>query len=129
MPPDRADDVSVRLRRLEDRNEIAEVMHRYAEGVRAGSAEAMAACFSDDASIEYGKDVARGGVEILAYFSRQLESLAVDRIASTPLVGNLTIELDGDRARCASTVLAIHARRREGREVVLVRGTRNDDDL
>ena len=129
MASDRTDDVSGRLRRLEDRNEIAELMYRYAEGVRAGSAEAMAACFSDDASIDYGQDVRRGRLEILGYFSQQLESLAHDRLASTPVVGNLTIDLDGDGARCESTVLAIHALRREGRDIVIVRGTRNDDDV
>jgi len=122
-------DLAERLRRLEDREAIAELMSRYAEAVRLGSAEAMADCFSEDASIEYGADVKRGKRELLGYFSQQLESLAEDRLASTPLIGNLTIDLDGDAARCESTVLAIHARRPEGRGVVVVRGTRNDDDV
>jgi hypothetical protein len=89
----------------------------------------MADCFSDDAAIEYGPDVRRGKREILRYFAQQLESLAQDRLASTPLVANLAIDLDGDAARCESTVLAIHARRPEGRDVVVVRGTRNHDDV
>src|SRR5262245_20903255 len=134
MQPDPAEDVSARVRRLEDRSEITELMHRYAEGVRTGSAEAMAACFSDDASIDYGEGgVVSGSREIGAYFARQLESRALpsldERLASTPVVSNLTIELDGDSARCGSTVLAVHAGLRGGRECVLVRGTRNDDDV
>jgi len=112
-------------------------MHRYADGVRRGSAEAMAACFSDDASIEYGHGGTwHGREQILDYFSRALDRAARDtplslddRRASTPVVSNLRIELDGDAARCESTVLAIHAGSSGEGESVVVRGTRNVDDV
>jgi ketosteroid isomerase-like protein len=128
-------ELAARLRRLEDRSEIADLMSRYAEGVRLGSAEEMAACFTDDAAIEYGSGaVERGRDQIAAYFAAMLEPAASplafdERLASSPLVSNVVVELDGDSAHCGSTVLALHAGARDGRAFVVARGTRNEDEL
>jgi hypothetical protein len=134
VPDDAPSELGARLRRLEDRAEIADLMNRYAEAVRLGSAATMSECFSDDASIDYGEgSLVCGREQILGYFAAMLAAAAPaaldERLASTPFVSNVAIELDGDDARCESTVLAIHAGLRGGRGVVVVRGTRNDDAL
>jgi len=134
---DRCAELAARLRRLEDRNEIVDLMSRYAEGVRLGAADAMAACFTDDAAIEYGAGVVmRGRDKIAAWFASMLEPATRDsplefdeRLASTPVVSNVLIQVEGDTARCGSTVLAIHAGARDGRSSVVTRGTRNEDEL
>ena len=126
-----------RLRNLEDRSAIVELVNRYADGVRLGDAELITSCFSDDASIDYGHGrVMQGRQRISAYFSELLgptseeAPLAFDlRLASTPVVSNVEIELEGDAAHCESACLAIHAGRRHERDFVVVRGTRNVDEL
>jgi hypothetical protein len=46
-------------------------------------------------------------------------------LASTPLTGNIQIELQEDTARCESMTLAIHAGYLAGKGPMVVRGTRN----
>ena len=126
-----------RLRELEDRAEIADLVNRYGEAVRQGSAELIVSCFSADASIDYGDgQVIVGRRDILRYFTENLEAtgsesvVALDqRLAATPVKTNVLISVDGDEARCESMCLAIHAGLREGECSIVVRGTCNIDDL
>jgi ketosteroid isomerase-like protein len=132
-----ADDTAARLRALEDRAGITDVVNRYGEGVRTGDAELVASCFATDATIDHGHgQVVTGIGDIRKYFAGQLESTARssvltfdDKVASTPVMSNVLIELDGDEAHCESMCLAIHVGYRDGQGVVMVRGTRNIDDL
>lgn len=123
---------------LTDRAEISDLINRYGEGVRIRDIEILASCFSDDAVLDYGHIQVVGADEIRAFFGGGTGSapgsnqsvLALDeRVASTPIMSNVMIELAGDEAHCESMCLAIHAGFAGGAGSVIVRGTRNIDDL
>jgi SnoaL-like domain len=124
---------------LSDRAEINDLINRYGEGVRVRDIEMVASCFSDDAVLDYGPAVVTGADAIRAFFGggtgagsgNDRSVLALDeRVASTPLMSNVMIELnDDDEAHCESMCLAIHAGFAAGEGSVIVRGTRNVDDL
>jgi hypothetical protein len=123
---------------LNDRAEINDLVNRYGEGVRVRDIEMLASCFSDDAVLDYGHSQVVGADDIRAFFAggtgaapgSSRSVLALDeRVASTPMMSNVMIELDGDEAHCESLCLAIHAGFAAGAGSVIVRGTRNVDDL
>ena len=69
-------------------------------------------------SFDYGPVEVVGADDIRAFFSNGTGAasgsnrsvLALDeRVASTPMMSNVMIELDGDEAHCESMCLAIHA--------------------
>ena len=126
-----------RLKKLEDRAEIEDIVNTYGEGVRTSDHVRIASCFADDAIIDHGLGQTIEGIEnIRSYFSGALESTARktvltfdEKLASTPVMTNVRITLDGDSAHCESICLAIHVGVRTGDTSVMVRGTRNIDDL
>ncbi|HWE68824.1 MAG TPA: nuclear transport factor 2 family protein [Acidimicrobiales bacterium] len=130
-------DDTARLRELEDRAEITDIVSRYGDGVRRGDAASIAACFADDASLDHGHGQSVEGIEaIRQYFGAVKDSAASkavmnfdEKAASTPVMSNVLIDLDGDTAHCESMCLAIHAGFRDGEGSIIVRGTRNIDDL
>lgn len=129
-----------RVRALSDRAEIGDVIHRYVDAVRREDIEGIVGCFTEDAELDYGHVQMAGSEPIRAYFARISSSspqgapagssaLLDEKVASTPMVTNILIDLAGDEAHCESMCLAVHAGRRAGGTTVLVRGTRNVDDL
>ena len=123
---------------LVDRAEINDLVNRYGEGVRTRDIDLLASCFSDEAVLEYGHATVVGMADIRAFFAGGSAAapgasgpvLALDeRVASTPVMSNVMIELDGDEAHCESMCLAIHCGFVGGAGSVIVRGTRNVDDL
>jgi ketosteroid isomerase-like protein len=132
---DRSD--AVRLRELEDRAEITELVNRYGDGVRLRDLDIIASCFAGDAAIDHGPGRSVQGIEaIRAYYGASSSAEGTrgvlnldERLASTPVMSNVVIQLDGDRAHCESMCLAIHAGVRDGEGAIVVRGTRNVDDL
>lgn len=127
--------VEARLRDLEDRACITDVIHRYGEGVRTHDIDTIVGCFTEGAVIDHsGGHVIEGTDQIRRYFQASL--LSGDRptvgertLGSTPLMANVLIELEGDRACCESMCLAVHVQTLRGHTRVLMRGTRNVDDL
>jgi ketosteroid isomerase-like protein len=130
-------DDAVRLRELEDRAEINDIVNRYGNGVRVGDVEQIVSCFADDAVVDHGHgETVEGREALLAYFGDSTRSAAAQsvltldqKVASTPVMSNVLIDLDGDTAHCESMCLAIHAGYKHGEGKVIVRGTRNVDDL
>jgi hypothetical protein len=123
---------------LVDRAEITDVVNRYAEGVRVRDIDLLVSCFSEDAALDYGSDQIVGSAAIRQFFgaspgvprATQGPGLALDeRVASTPVMTNVMIDLAGDEAHCESMCLAIHCGFVGGEGSVLIRGTRNIDDL
>lgn len=124
---------------LADRAEIHDLVTRYALGVERRDVELLVALFTEDAVLDYyGQEPIEGAERIREMFSGRLThqpdpahaSGPLDaREVSTPVITNVVVELDGDRAHAESYALAIHAGPREDRRLVLVRGTRNRDDL
>jgi ketosteroid isomerase-like protein len=137
MPTGLARDDAVRLRELEDRAEINDIVNRYGDGVRVGDAEQIVSCFADDAVVDHGHGQTVVGREaLLAYFANSTRSAVAQsvltfdqKVASTPVMSNVLIDLDGDTAHCESMCLAIHAGYEHGEAKVIVRGTRNIDEL
>jgi ketosteroid isomerase-like protein len=130
-------DDAARLRELEDRAEITDIVNRYGDGVRRGDSDVISSCFADDAAIDHGHGhVIEGIAAIRDLYDRSRNSATSraiidfdERVASTPVMSNVLIDLDGDSAHCESMCLAIHAGFRDGGGAVMIRGTRNIDDL
>jgi ketosteroid isomerase-like protein len=130
-------DGAARLRELEDRAAITDIVNRYGEGVRTDDVDLVASCFADDASIDHGHGQLVSGIaSIRKYFSGEMDSAASqsvltfdNKVASTPVMSNVVVEVSGDTAHCESMCLAIHVGYRSGQGYILVRGTRNVDDL
>jgi ketosteroid isomerase-like protein len=137
MPTGLTGDAAARLQELEDRAEITDLVNRYGNGIRLGDAEQIVSCFADDAVVDHGHgQTVEGREALLAYFGHQTTSAAArsvltfdEKVASTPVMSNVLIDLDGDTAHCESMCLAIHTGYQDGQGKVIVRGTRNIDDL
>jgi ketosteroid isomerase-like protein len=137
MPAGLSDDDAARLRELEDRAEINDIVNRYGNGVRLSDAEQIVSCFADDAVVDHGHgQTVEGREALLAYFANSARSsvaqsvLTFDqKVASTPVMSNVLIDIDGDTAHCESMCLAIHGGFKHGEGKVIVRGTRNIDEL
>jgi hypothetical protein len=123
---------------LADKAEITDVVNRYAEGVRLGDIDLILSCFADEATLDYGHHgLVEGTANIRQFFlaSRSVPGPAGapqvldERIGSTPVMGNVTIALRGENAHCESMCLAIHFGFAAGEGSVIVRGTRNEDDV
>jgi hypothetical protein len=130
--------LEARIQALEDRHEVEGLLFRYAAGIRDGDPERVASCFSDDGRLELGIGrTAEGPEAIRTLIAANVSGgafaqppLSLDpRIVSTPVVGNIVVELDGDTARSTCVGVAIHGGVREGVEVVLLRGTVYSDEL
>ena len=99
-------DLAARLALVEDRTAVADVIHRYAAGVRHGELTDAAGLFAEDGVFEIRAGSPRTGVEtklvarlegreqILGYLNRSASSNIV-----CPAIHNLRIEIDGERAK------------------------------
>jgi 3-phenylpropionate/cinnamic acid dioxygenase small subunit len=112
---------------MDDRQQIQDVLVRYAEGIDRRDFEAVASCFMTDARACYGGRNVGPGVETIVEFLRHGVGSS---LSSTHLVGNLQIEVDGDRATSVSATIAVHVVEgaTDGTRV-LIRGLRYHDRL
>jgi hypothetical protein len=128
---------AARLQALLDRAEITDVVNRYGEGVMRRDPALVVSCFAPDAELDYGFTKIAGSEAVQAFFeaiasgssSSSAPSHLDQRAISTPVMTNVQIVLDGNQAHCESMCLAIHAGIKQGREAVVVRGTKNSDDF
>ncbi len=126
---------------LKDRAGIADVLNRYADGMRVSDVNRLVSCFTDDALLDYGHVTLAGIDEVRQYFSRittppapsdlDVENPQVfdSRTVSTAIVSNVMIVINGSEAHCESMCLAIHVGHRDGDVKIVVRGTRNVDEF
>lgn len=109
-----ADDTAQSLRRLLDREEIAEVIHAYCYHFDRAEAEEVLALFAPGATVDYGPDVPTmtGAEEIGPMVSKGLAEFFA---ATSHHVSNISIRFDGpDRASSRCYLYAWH-RYRDGR--------------
>jgi 3-phenylpropionate/cinnamic acid dioxygenase small subunit len=114
------DDLADRVRAIEDRTAITDLIVRYAEAVDNRDDDLLAGCFTDDAQASFAGIAVpgRGGPAIVAF----LGSLGGDaRQAATPMVSshlfmNVVIELDGDEAEVRSSA-SVYSVRGEPQQV------------
>jgi hypothetical protein len=123
-----------RVQVLEDRNAILELIATYARGVARRDRERVLRCFASDGVFDVGPVRLSGRDEIREF----LQDLRPDTphlagfdeaTGSTPTNSNVVIECDGDKARSTSTAIVVHAGRRAGEPIVMVRGTEYEDEL
>ncbi|MDX3899120.1 MAG: nuclear transport factor 2 family protein [Sphingobium sp.] len=97
------------VRALEDRQQITDVLHRYARGWDRFDADALYASFHPDSTHQHG------GFEGLSvdFIKFGLEMCAPVH-AMTHLITNVSIWLDGDRATSECHFLAHHRRDSDG---------------
>jgi ketosteroid isomerase-like protein len=94
------------VRELADRQAIADLIHAYCEHFDANEPEAVAALFTEDATVDYGPEVPPvvGGAAIGPAIAVGLERTFA---ATSHHVSNIRIELDG--ANTASSVAYLYA--------------------
>jgi ketosteroid isomerase-like protein len=106
---DASTDLAATVRELADRQAIADLIHAYCEHFDANEPEAVAALFTESATVDYGPEVPTivgGPAEIAARIA-----VGLDRIfaATSHHVSNVRIELDGpDTASSLSYLYAWH---------------------
>jgi SnoaL-like domain len=86
---------------MTDRDAILELLARYARALDLRDWAALRECFTPDATAEYSGVVLEPGTDAIV---RHLSQLGATQ-ASSHLVGNVTVELDGDEARVSSQAL------------------------
>ena len=85
------------------RQEIEDVLYRYARGIDRRDWDLLRSCYHDDAYDDHGSLV--GPIDEFVEMSKPFAA----RVASTMhFMGNVLIEVDGDVARAESYVVAYH---------------------
>lgn len=109
-----------------DEVEITGLFARYARYVDARDVERVMACFTSDAHLSFngGAAVADGEEEMTAFWNKLFGGTVLGQ-ASTHIMANLVIDLDGDRATAGSQGVAYIYN--EG--TVFARGITYDDRL
>ena len=94
-------------REAADRLAIAELFHLYCDALDDKDWDRLQDVFSEDAEADWlGDTFSHGRDEIIAFVKN---ALATDEIATHHMVSNLSVQLEGDRARAAVKMRAHHA--------------------
>lgn len=93
--------LEARIREIEDRTALTELIGRYAECVAQGRGRELAGMFVEDGHFKAGKHGLHG--------KAALESLFLGMTAgrTLPLVTNIVLTIDGDAARGSATLFAV----------------------
>lgn len=122
------------LLELSDRALITDVLFRYAKGIDDKNWEQVLSCFAPEIHLELLGRTVVGIGDVARLFRGELggprTAVGIDSIlASTHILANSIIELNGDVATADTQGVAnLHACR-DGRDVFLVRGVRYVDTL
>jgi hypothetical protein len=101
-------DLERRVRVLEDRREIEDVIIRYATAVDSQDDALLETCFTDDATASFaGVPAGPGGAAIVAFLA-SLRGAPI--IGSMHRFGNVVVTLDGDEADVKSRAVVVGVR-------------------
>jgi hypothetical protein len=106
------------------REDVGDVVLRYARGVDRRDWELVRACFADEAMVE-GSRFSGPIDEYLAILRPGVEAFPT----TMHFMGNQLAEIDGDRASTETYAIAHHFADAEGRDERIVMGVRYLDDL
>ena len=120
------EDLAARLQLVEDRQEIADLLVRYARAVDDGDDEQLTSCFTDDADATFAGVAAGVGGRAITAFLRSTMGAAT-RPASTHNIANITVTVRGDEAEATSNAV-VYGVRGDPPEL-RARGVRYDDLL
>ena len=112
-----------------DRAELIDLVSRYAAAVDRRDIEQVVACFTDDAHVEFdgGAEVVDGRPALEAFFEAAFRRPRMGTTgASTHLMSNVLVDVDGDLAHAETQAVAYLAS--DSRQTVIVRGLRYSDD-
>jgi 3-phenylpropionate/cinnamic acid dioxygenase small subunit len=104
-----------------DRLAVSDVLIRYATAQDTRDWELLASCFTDDARLDYDTSGVFGRDDFVAHSRAGLARMK----ATQHSVTNHVIEVDGDRARSTSYVIAQHVRQDD--VTFTLGGTYHDD--
>jgi ketosteroid isomerase-like protein len=91
------------IRSLVDQQQIRDVVYRYCRGIDRCDYDLVRSCYHPDAVDDHGDF--RGGIDdFITYISDNLPRFE----RTMHFIGNVLIELDGDRARAESYLVAYH---------------------
>jgi ketosteroid isomerase-like protein len=93
----------VNLQSLIDRQEISDVIHRYARGVDRMDFDLVRTCYHPDAYDDHGTIV--GDVDV---FIAAAQTYLVKFACTMHILGNMYIEVEGDVARAETYAIAYH---------------------
>lgn len=123
-----------KVNELVDRTEITNVLYRYAKGIDDKDMQQVLGCFAPDIEMDQlGRKVV--GIDMLTRlfrgeFGGPKSAIGVDRInASTHVLANILITLDGNSAKSDTQGIAHLSATRDGQDVFLVRGIRYLDEF
>ena len=110
----------------DDRVDIAEVAYRYAYAVDRRDWDAVAACFTEDASADYNapEGLLVGRDAIVASIERRVGGDDTHHFTGMPV-----IDVQGDYATARFSVIASHRRTEEGRTMTSLAGASYQDEL
>ena len=92
-----------RVARAVDQQEVRDVIYRYCRGIDRCDYNLVRSCYHPDATDDHGDF--RGGVEdFIAYVQKGLPRFE----RTMHFIGNVLVEVDGDRARSESYIVAYH---------------------
>jgi len=94
-------DIESRIKMIEDRAQLTELVGRYSQCVSQGLGQELVNMFTADGNFIAGKARATGHNELEAIFLHMSPGNLV------PLVTNLTLQVDGDRATGSSTLFSV----------------------
>ena len=106
------------------REDVGDVILRYARGVDRRDWDLVRGCFADEATVE-GSRFSGPVDEYLAMLRPGVEAFPT----TMHFIGNQLVEIDGDRASTESYAIAHHFADSEGRDERIVIGVRYLDDL
>jgi uncharacterized protein (TIGR02246 family) len=104
---------------------ITSCIARYARALDDRDFDAVAACFTADAQVTYSGVALAPGREAIVDYLQGLRSL----IASTHIMSQPVIDIDGDRARVETSGLAFLVASTDAQPVVRTRGLRYVDQF
>ncbi len=102
-------DLAARIRALEDRNEIQDVIVRYAHAIDEHDNDLLVSCFTDDAEASFAGVPAGVGGRAIAAFLDSLMGTG-PRVPSLHLFTNVVVALDGDQADVRSNAIVYNLR-------------------
>ena len=99
----------------QDRDQIRDLLVRYATAIDTRNWTLFRTCFTEDASTDYGRIGSWSDVDGIAHF---MEAAHVDFGNTNHMLSNFVIDVDGDRARATSSVHVVLAYARDPRRWV-----------
>jgi uncharacterized protein (TIGR02246 family) len=99
----------------EDRQAIADTLYRFAAGLDEKNAEMFGDVFTEDAVHDFSRGAKAMGMEFAPIQGRETIVNAflpaLEQQTTSHTIGNIRVELDGDRARALTLTDAIHLTR------------------